>query len=145
MALKETPSCWWGSHKENINKWYQCKRLLRIRFGVDMENIYLEKYDGIGKPRENIERCMVQWILLPPEEWPHYFIHTLEGIPRNWYTELELRRGIANWEEMQKNFVITFAFEHENPLVDTKLKLVRDRIFEEPKFEIVTAYQNHNR
>jgi hypothetical protein len=43
------------------------------------------------------------------------------------------------------NFVITFSFEHENPMVDTTLKVVRDRIFEEPEFEIVTTYQNQNR
>jgi hypothetical protein len=50
-----------------------------------------------------------------------------------------------NWEEMQQNFVITFSFEDENPMVDTPLKVARDRIFEEPEFEIVRAYQNQNR
>jgi hypothetical protein len=35
MALKETPACWWGVHKEKINNWYQCKRLLCIRFSAD--------------------------------------------------------------------------------------------------------------
>jgi hypothetical protein len=88
---------------------------------------------------------VVQWRLVPPEEWPHHFIHTLEGILRNWYTKMELRRGTANWEEIQHNFFITFQFEHENPMVDTTLKVVRDRIFEEPEFEIFIAYQNQNR
>jgi hypothetical protein len=37
--------------------------------------------------------------------------------------------------------VITFAFEHENPKIDTTLNMVRDRIFEEPKFEIITYYR----
>jgi hypothetical protein len=32
IALKETPARWWGVHKETIRDWYQCKRLLRIRF-----------------------------------------------------------------------------------------------------------------
>jgi hypothetical protein len=32
IALKETPTRWWGAHKETIKDWYQCKRLLRIRF-----------------------------------------------------------------------------------------------------------------
>jgi hypothetical protein len=36
--------------------------------------------------------------------------------------------------------VITFAFEHENPMVDTTLKLVKERIFKEPEVEIVTNY-----
>jgi hypothetical protein len=41
---------------------------------------------------------------------------------------------------MQQNFVITFSFEHENPKIDIALKLVRDRIFEEPEVEIVATY-----
>jgi hypothetical protein len=140
MALKETPTRWWGAHKEKINNWFQCKRLLCIRFGGEKEKRYLEKYDGIGEPKEYIEWCMVQWRLVPPEEWPHHFIHTQEGIPRNWYTELERCRGTASWEEMKHNFFITFSFEHENHMVDTTLKVVRDRIFEELEFEFVTTY-----
>jgi hypothetical protein len=42
---------------------------------------------------------------------------------------LEQHRETANWEEMQQNFVITFSFEHENPEIDTTLKVVKDRIF----------------
>jgi hypothetical protein len=105
----------------------------------------MEKYDGIGQPREHIDKCITQWRLVPPEEWPHHFIHTLEGIPRNWYTKLELHRGTVNWKDLQQNFVITFAFEHENPEIDTTLKLIKERIFEEPEVEIVTTYHNQNR
>jgi hypothetical protein len=85
----------------------------------------MEKYDGLGHPKEHIDRCIIQWILVPPVELPHQFIHTLEGIPRNWYTELELHRGIANWGDLQKNFVITFAFEHENKYIYATLKLIK--------------------
>jgi hypothetical protein len=83
ISLKETPKRWWGTHKDKIHDWYQCKRLLCIRFGVEHEKKYLEKYDGIGKPKEHIDRCIIQWRLVPLEEWPHHFIHTLECIPRN--------------------------------------------------------------
>jgi hypothetical protein len=38
--------------------------------------------------------------------------------------------------------VITFSFENEILEIDTTLKVVRDRIFEEPEVEIVTNYQN---
>jgi hypothetical protein len=48
IALKATHARWWGTHKENINNWYQCKRLLRIRFGTEQEERYVEKYDGMG-------------------------------------------------------------------------------------------------
>jgi hypothetical protein len=142
MALKETPSRWWGTHKEKINNWYQCKRLLHIIFGIEKENIYMEKYDKIGKCREHMYRCIIQWRLVLPKECPYHFIHTLEGISRNWYTEMEQRKETTNWDDMQQKFLITFAFEHENLEIDTTLKVVREIIFEEPKVEIVAAYQN---
>ena len=66
IALKATPSHWWGTHKEKINNWFQCKRLLRIRFGAEQENKILVKHDGFGKPKEHVDRCMVQWRLVPP-------------------------------------------------------------------------------
>ena len=56
ISLKATPACWWGTHKENIHDWYQCKILLHIRFGAEHENTYMEKYDGIGQPKKNINR-----------------------------------------------------------------------------------------
>jgi hypothetical protein len=28
LALKATPARWWGTHKDTITDWYQCKRLL---------------------------------------------------------------------------------------------------------------------
>ena len=30
----------------------------------------------------------------------HLFIHTLDMIPRNSYTSLELRRGTADWDNL---------------------------------------------
>jgi hypothetical protein len=34
------------------------------------------------------------------------------------------------------------SFEHENPMMDVTLKLIKKIIFEEPEVEIVTSYQN---
>jgi hypothetical protein len=65
ISLKATPSHWWGTHKENINNWFQYKRILRIRFGEEKEKRALEKYDGFGQPGEHVGRCMVQRILVP--------------------------------------------------------------------------------
>jgi len=45
---------------------------------------------------------------------------------------------------MQQNLVITFEFENESTKIDTTLKLVRDRIFEEPEVEVVKSYQKQN-
>jgi hypothetical protein len=35
ISLKETLAIWLGAHKETIQDWYQCKRLLGIRFGTE--------------------------------------------------------------------------------------------------------------
>jgi hypothetical protein len=79
------------------------------------------------------------WRMTPPEEWPHHFIHTLEGIPTNWYTDQELRKGTTTWMTLQQNFTITFSFEHENPNIDAALKWIRGIIFiEEPEIELIT-------
>jgi hypothetical protein len=74
------------------------------------------------------------------EEWPHHFIHTMEGIPMNSYIDHEMYRGIVEWIGLQQNFVVTLSFEHENPNIDSTLKLIRGVIFfDEPEVEIITG------
>jgi hypothetical protein len=102
IALRDTPAQWWGAHKKVIQDWYQCKRLMRIRFGRSQQDRLLQKYDGRGNPRQHIDDCVTNWRLVPPEEWTHYFIHTLEGIPSNWYKEQELRRETVSWGSATK-------------------------------------------
>jgi hypothetical protein len=87
ISLNVTPTRWWGAHKETIIDWYQFKQLLRIRFDIEQKNNKQQKYDGQGVPTEHLEECRTLWKMTPPEEWPHHFIHTLEGIPTNWYTD----------------------------------------------------------
>jgi hypothetical protein len=48
ISLKATPARWWGTHKDKINNWFQCKRLLHIRFGANQEHRYEEKHEGFG-------------------------------------------------------------------------------------------------
>jgi hypothetical protein len=57
ISLKETPERWWVSHKESIQDWYQCKRLLRIRFGTEQGSNKVQKYDGQGRLVEHLEKC----------------------------------------------------------------------------------------
>jgi hypothetical protein len=83
ISLKETPAIWWGVHKETVKDWYQCKRLLHIRFGAKKGSNELQRYDGQWTLEEHLEKCRTLWIMTPPEECPHHFIHTLEGIPAN--------------------------------------------------------------
>ena len=79
------------------------------------------------------------WKMTPPEEWPHHFVHTLEGILANWYTDQELHRGTMSWTILQHKFIVTFSFEHENPNIDVALKKIRGVIFiKELEVELLT-------
>ena len=88
---------------------------MHIRFGRSQQDRPLHKYDGRGNPRHHIMDCFTRWILVPPGEWTHYFIHTLEGIPSNWYKEKELHKETMIWGTVKHNFIKTFSFESENP------------------------------
>jgi hypothetical protein len=72
-----------GCAQETIQDLYQCKRLLCIRFGAEQVRNKMKKYDGKGTPTKHFDKCITQWRMTPPEEWPHRFIHTLEGILEN--------------------------------------------------------------
>jgi hypothetical protein len=61
----------------------------------------------------------------------HKFINTLDTTPINWYLQVELRLITADWEGMTWNFVTTFLFDSQYPLVDQELQIVRQKIFEE--------------
>jgi hypothetical protein len=84
--------------------------------------------------------------MTPPEEWPHHFIHTLEGISTNWYTNQELHKGTASCTILQQNFTFTFSFENENPNINATLNKIRGLIFIiEPEIELITEEQQRNR
>jgi hypothetical protein len=73
-------------------------------------------------------------------------MHTLEGIPKNWYTDQELHRGTMSWLILQKNFTVNFSFEHENPKIDATLKQIRGVILiQEPEVELITEKQKWNK
>jgi hypothetical protein len=43
ITLKATPARWWGAHKQNIQDWYQCKRLLHIIYDAEQKRIATQK------------------------------------------------------------------------------------------------------
>jgi hypothetical protein len=57
ILLKETPTRWWGVHKEIVKYWYQCKRLLSIRFGAEQGSTEMNKYDRNGARTEPLDKC----------------------------------------------------------------------------------------
>jgi hypothetical protein len=61
----------------------------------------------------------------------HRFINTLDTTPINWYLQVEKCLVTIDWEGMIQNFVTTFLFESEFPLVDQALQIVRKKVFKE--------------
>ena len=130
LAVRATPARWWYAHKENIASWDDIKRLMAIRFSVDREYVQ-QKYTGENDPRAHIQTCEQNWSDILEDEWVHIFIHTLDTIPRNWYTETELRKGTTTWPLMTDSFLLTFAFESEHPSVAQALDVIKTKIFED--------------
>jgi len=46
ITLNATLARWWGAHVETIIDWYQCKRLMYIRFSAEQKNNKKQKYNG---------------------------------------------------------------------------------------------------
>ena len=57
-------------------------------------------------------------------EWVHLFIHTLDTTPRNWYIEMQLRRGTEKLSLLTKSLFLTFSFESEYPQVEDALGVI---------------------
>jgi hypothetical protein len=118
---------------------------MHIIFGKSQQDRPLKKYDGRGNPRHHINDCVTNWRLVPPGEWMHYFIHTLYGIPSNWYKEQALCRETASWGTVQQNFIRTFSFESENPWVNLAFKRIKKKIFEEYVVDTVTVDRDYRK
>ena len=104
---------------------------MKIIFG--QVNTRLEgKYDGKDEPLGHIFQRTIMWGEDLMLEWVHTFIHTLEGIPMNWYFETELRHGIENWDDLVKGFLMNFSFEDDYRYIDEALQVVRVNIFKTP-------------
>jgi hypothetical protein len=56
IALKATLAIWWGTYKEIIKDWYQCKILLCIRLYTEEMRSTTHKYNGQGAPVEHLEK-----------------------------------------------------------------------------------------
>jgi hypothetical protein len=129
-ALKETPTRWWGTHKNNITDWVQCRTLMTARFSEKIEGCEV-RYTGQSCLKDHVHSCEEAWRNIPQDKWMHKFINTLDTTPINWYLQAELRLITADWEGMTQNFVTTFLFESQYPSVDQALQIVRKKVFEE--------------
>jgi hypothetical protein len=101
---------------------------------IDRENKFIEQIYLVHQMvREKLEKSLAKY---KKRNEKNHVDHSFQVGDEVW---------IYISKEMQQNFVITFEFEHESPKIDTTLKFIMDRIFEEIQFEIVTTYQNQNR
>jgi hypothetical protein len=93
---------------------------------------------------EHVTQCIVTWNKVPRKEWTHLFVHTLDTILKNWYLELEVRRETTDWEELTRNFKVTFSFEDDAPLIDSTLQVIKNNIFSaEDSIELVPVCSAH--
>ena len=83
--------------------------------------------------RAPLEACLRQ-------EWVLQFIHTVDMIPRRWYTSVELRQGTIEWHELANSFIHTFEFVDDHPSIDATLQVIKTKIFE----DIPVAITNFN-
>ena len=100
-----------------------------IRFSTDREYVQ-QRYIGESDPRSHIQTCEQNWSDITEDEWVHWFIHTLDTVPWNWYIETELHKGMITWPLLVDSFLLTFAFESEYPNVDQALDVIKIKIFE---------------
>ena len=61
----------------------------------------------------------------------HKFVHTLEPIAKNWYTEVELRHGTVSWDDLVDSFILTFSVNEVCPALDAAVRLIHTKIFDD--------------
>ena len=82
--------------------------------------------------------CEQNWSDILEDEWVHQFIHTLDQIPKNWYTETELCRGTITWPLMIDSFELTFSFATEYSSINQALDIIKTKIFEDCTLSVHT-------
>ena len=93
----------------------------------------IDKYDGRDDPCAHLAKWTKVYGEEPQREWVHLFYHTLDVIPMNWYTEMELHHGASEWDILREGFLLTFTFEdHLWDTTDDALQALKASIFKIP-------------
>jgi len=82
VVLKATLARWWNTHKEGMEDWLQCQKIMHVKFGIELENS-VKTYIGIIDPTDHVEYCKNRWISTSKKECKPKFIHTLDTIPKS--------------------------------------------------------------
>ena len=83
--------------------------------------ILTQKYSGKDDLRDHLEKWTKVWVTEPQPEWVHIFCHTLDTIPMNWYLEMELCHGTAEWDALKGGFLLNFSYEDGFASIDEAL------------------------
>ena len=131
-ALCVTPVRWWGTHEGTFEYWCAYRRMMKIRFWKPKLHLR-EKYDGRDDSGIHLTRWTKAYREEPQPERVHLFYHTLDVIPRKWYTEEELWHDTGEWDILREEFLSTFLFEDQwmDPM-DEALQVVEAAIFKTP-------------
>ena len=141
-ALRATAARWWKGHRKYIHSWEACQKFLRLRF-IDQSQEVRSKFNGQNSPQEHLKQCYAAWEHVPREEWVHKFVHTLEPIAKNWYTEVELRHGTVSWDDLVDSFMLTFSINEFFPTLDADVRLIHDKAGDDQeRTEYQTKEQN---
>lgn len=58
--LGDTPTRWWGTHKNNFADWKEYWEMMKLQFGYANTHI-IEKYRGKDDIQENLARWKKVW------------------------------------------------------------------------------------
>jgi len=84
--------------------------MMHLRFGKPQVWL-IEKYDRQDNPRAHLAKWNKVYGKEPQPEWVHMLCHTMDIIPMNWYTEMELCHGMSEWDILCEGFLLTFTLE----------------------------------
>jgi hypothetical protein len=107
IALQDTPTRKWATHRALIMEWEDAKQAIRCRFqsrdqlkeemNIDFQDVQL--FDGRFDPKVYIEHCLkhCQIVEVPSHLWVQVFIHSLGPVPKSWYIHEDTRRQTRCW------------------------------------------------
>ena len=87
-------------------------------------------------PLEFIQRLVLKHGRIEALMSGHLFVDILDTVPKNWYTETELRKGSENWSMMIDGFKLTFEFESEYPKIEDALEVIWTKVFKDGPFTL---------
>jgi hypothetical protein len=139
LALQDTPSRWWTSHKSWIKNSKDVKQAIQYRFQdkeqleseMQMDFQVAQLFNGQSDPKAHVEQCIRQWkvVEIPSCLWVQVFPHLLGLIPKAWYMHEETKRQTNNLKMLEDQFCKDFSFTSKYPELKIVLKIIKEFLF----------------